>query len=278
MSAHRGAAIAATLAIHAALLALFASSISQKTPLPPEKPPIVVQLIKPASVTLPKLQPAPPEAPKPKAAQPTPAPAPLALPAPPVKPTPPVTVPVPVPAPATLKPTEPMPVASLPQQAPPVRSAPQLPVPAPAPLKPAESLVAPTPTPTQQTPVVTSAPSQQTPTVTQPVSPTQISPPTLSSDGKTDPSISATYSASNPKPVYPPMSIRWKEQGRVVLRVLVKSDGSAGEVKVESSSGYPRLDSAAVDTIKSWRFNPATVNGKPIDAWYPLPYEFKIQK
>jgi protein TonB len=73
------------------------------------------------------------------------------------------------------------------------------------------------------------------------------------------------------------MSKRHGEQGLVVLRVLVKSDGSAGAVEVKSSSGFPRLDQAAADAVKSWHFNPATNDGKVVDEWYQVPIPFKIQ-
>lgn len=72
------------------------------------------------------------------------------------------------------------------------------------------------------------------------------------------------------------MSQRLGEQGTVVLRVLVKADGHAGTVEVKSSSGYPRLDQSAVDAVKTWRFNPATVDGKPVDEWYQVPIPFKL--
>ena len=77
--------------------------------------------------------------------------------------------------------------------------------------------------------------------------------------------------------VYSRLSRRLREQGRVVLRVLVKSDGSAGSVEVKSSSGFPRLDQSAIDAVKSWRFNPATLDGKPVDEWYQVPIPFKLQ-
>lgn len=101
--------------------------------------------------------------------------------------------------------------------------------------------------------------------------------PVVTAPSRTDVSIPASYSASNQKPIYPNMSKRLGEQGTVVLRVLVKADGNAGEVEVKSSSSYPRLDQAAIDAVKTWRFNPAKIDGKAIDEWYQVPIPFKLQ-
>lgn len=99
---------------------------------------------------------------------------------------------------------------------------------------------------------------------------------TSSGPSKTEPSIPASYAASNRKPTYPPISRRAEEEGTVILRVLVKADGSAGEVNVKTSSGYPLLDESAKKTVKTWRFNPATSNGQPIAEWYEVPVPFKL--
>ncbi|MDR0441557.1 MAG: energy transducer TonB, partial [Candidatus Accumulibacter sp.] len=60
----------------------------------------------------------------------------------------------------------------------------------------------------------------------------------------------------NPKPPYPPLSRRMREEGRVVLRVLVTIDGGAGDVEVRNSSGSARLDESALRTIRRWKFIP----------------------
>jgi protein TonB len=73
------------------------------------------------------------------------------------------------------------------------------------------------------------------------------------------------------------MSIRLLEQGTVILQVLVKSDGTAGSVEVKSSSGYPRLDEAASNAVKNWRFVAAVVDGKAVDETYEVPIPFKLQ-
>ncbi len=126
---------------------------------------------------------------------------------------------------------------------------------------------------TQAAPVAPSAPTTPTP----PAPPAPAPAPVVTAPAKTDVSISASYSASNAKPIYPNMSKRLGEQGTVVLRVLVKADGTAGAVEVKSSSSFPRLDQAAMEAVKSWHFNPATSDGKAIDEWYQVPIPFKLQ-
>lgn len=61
------------------------------------------------------------------------------------------------------------------------------------------------------------------------------------------------------------------------LRVFVKAEGTAGAVEVVSPSGYPLLDESAKSTVQTWRFNPATVDGKPVGEWYRVTIPFKLQ-
>lgn len=63
----------------------------------------------------------------------------------------------------------------------------------------------------------------------------------------------------------------------MVLRVLVKANGTAGAVEIKTSSGFPLLDKSARTTVPTWRFTPATVNGKPVDEWYEVSIPFKLE-
>lgn len=81
---------------------------------------------------------------------------------------------------------------------------------------------------------------------------------------------------SNPAPVYPSLSRRLGEEGIVVLEILIKADGSVGEIKIKTSSGFKRLDDTAVKAVKHWRYHPATQGGKKIDFWYEQPIEFNL--
>lgn len=81
---------------------------------------------------------------------------------------------------------------------------------------------------------------------------------------------------SNPAPVYPNLSRRLREQGTVVLEILIKADGTVGEIKIKSSSGFKRLDDTAIKAVQRWRYQPATQGGRKIDFWYEQPVEFNL--
>lgn len=88
----------------------------------------------------------------------------------------------------------------------------------------------------------------------------------------------AAYASSNLKPPYPRLSRINEEQGTVHLRVLVKADGTVGSVEIKNSSSYPLLDESARKTVQTWRFKPATVDGKPVAEWYQLRIPFTLQE
>lgn len=83
---------------------------------------------------------------------------------------------------------------------------------------------------------------------------------------------------NNPVPAYPALSRRLGEKGTVVLEILVKANGTVGDIKLKSSSGYNRLDDAAINAIKRWKFIPASQAGVAIDYWYEIPFEFGFRK
>jgi protein TonB len=92
----------------------------------------------------------------------------------------------------------------------------------------------------------------------------------------TAPVFAADY-LDNPPPSYPMLSRRAGEEGRVVLRVLVSPGGRADDVEIRSSSGYSRLDEAARDTVRRWRFVPAKRGDQPVPAWVLIPISFRLE-
>ena len=77
-------------------------------------------------------------------------------------------------------------------------------------------------------------------------------------------------------PKYPRVSRKRGERGRVLVRVFINRDGSSEKVEIEQSSGFDRLDRAAMDSAKKCRFIPAKRNGKPVKTLATIPYTFSF--
>lgn len=90
------------------------------------------------------------------------------------------------------------------------------------------------------------------------------------------PSSSADY-LNNPRPAYPGLSKRLGEEGKVVLRVLIEADGSASKAEIRSSSGYDRLDQAALQTVLRWRYLPGKRGGVAEAMWFNVPINFVLE-
>lgn len=90
------------------------------------------------------------------------------------------------------------------------------------------------------------------------------------------PSSTADY-LNNPAPAYPPLSRRLGEQGRVVVRVLIGTDGTASQAEIRSSSGFERLDQAALQTVLKWRYVPGKRAGVPEAMWFNVPINFVLE-
>ncbi len=90
------------------------------------------------------------------------------------------------------------------------------------------------------------------------------------------PRFNADY-LDNPAPAYPPLSRKLREEGRVLLRVRVDASGHPAQVTLHESSGYPRLDERASDTVRRWKFQPARQGGQPVEAWVIVPIQFSLK-
>lgn len=90
------------------------------------------------------------------------------------------------------------------------------------------------------------------------------------------PDFKAAY-LDNPRPDYPALSKRYREQGKVLLRVHVSAAGAVQQVELHSSSGWPRLDRAAEEAVRAWRFVPANRSGAPVPGWVIVPLNFTLE-
>jgi protein TonB len=90
------------------------------------------------------------------------------------------------------------------------------------------------------------------------------------------PSVGANY-LHNPAPEYPQMARRRGEQGRVLIKVLVTSQGDASNVTLEKSSGSNHLDEAAIKAVKNWKFVPARSNNEAVSGYVTVPINFSLE-
>lgn len=105
--------------------------------------------------------------------------------------------------------------------------------------------------------------------------------------GRADPNATATKSAesdpvfdaaylNNPAPSYPMIAKKRGIQGKVLLDVVVKTDGTPMKVAISRSSGSSILDEAALEAVRQWRFVPAHRKGEVVQATVLVPVEFKM--
>jgi protein TonB len=90
------------------------------------------------------------------------------------------------------------------------------------------------------------------------------------------PSSDAEY-LHNPKPEYPRLSKQRGEQGKVVVNVFIGADGNAQKAEIRSSSGFERLDQAALATARAWRYVPGKRGGVPEAMWFSVPINFVLE-
>jgi len=94
------------------------------------------------------------------------------------------------------------------------------------------------------------------------------------------PVTSARFDAdylNNPAPSYPQLSRRMREEGKVVLRVVVAADGAPRHIEISQGSGSERLDKAARSAVERWRFVPARQGDRAIEAAVLVPIIFKLE-
>ncbi|CAN5407072.1 hypothetical protein BH09PSE6_BH09PSE6_16140 [soil metagenome] len=159
------------------------------------------------------------------------------------------------------------------------------PKPTPKPVEPEKPVVKPALRPVEQPKVLaatTTAPSTDVAPAPQPVpEPPPPPAPAPAAEAPPAPIIPPNFVAAyldNPAPAYPEASARRGEAGKVMLNVHVGVDGRADDVRVGTTSGYERLDRAAIDAVKRWRFAPAKQGERTMAAWVQVPVDFNFKK
>jgi TonB family protein len=81
---------------------------------------------------------------------------------------------------------------------------------------------------------------------------------------------------NRPLPSYTKEARANRIQGVILLQVIVHKDGTATVAKILKGLGYG-LDQQAIDTVnKSWRFEPGTKNGAPVEVMAEVEVVFRL--
>lgn len=120
-------------------------------------------------------------------------------------------------------------------------------------------------------------PPQPAPAITAPPSPAApVAPPKSAGPLTLTGELSVACPERTP-PRYPPLSRRMGEEGIVVLRVELDEQGKVCAARVSGSSGFARLDEAALSAVRAWRCTPAQRDGQPVRAVALQPFKFILQ-
>ena len=119
------------------------------------------------------------------------------------------------------------------------------------------------------------APGEQPRIVDEPVAaPVATAPPAPAAPAPAAASLQPPEPVSTPAPRYPSAALRRGIGGTARIRVTVAVDGSVERLELADGSGNRDLDRAALETVRRWRFQPATRNGRPVSAEVVVPIVF----
>jgi len=135
--------------------------------------------------------------------------------------------------------------------------------------RPAESTRATEPTPQEPTPAqVKPEPKPSTPQaeVAAPVS-VAAAPVAQPTPQPVVPAATPVKLVNRTEPAYPSKSLKRARGGKIVLKLLINENGRVSRVLVDQGSPHKDLEAAAVGAVLSWRYEPATEGGLPVEAW-----------
>ncbi len=147
--------------------------------------------------------------------------------------------------------------------------------------KPVQKAAKPAPQPVAQSPAPLPTPAPAADPTPAPAAPSAAAPAATPSPARETMQVSApknvpTLQCNFVKPDYPSMSRRRGESGTAYVHFVVGVTGKIESVELQKSSGYPRLDDAALDAMRSTTCRPYIENGQAIRAARTQPYNFGL--
>jgi protein TonB len=86
--------------------------------------------------------------------------------------------------------------------------------------------------------------------------------------------VIAARALYQPRPVYPPLAMMAHIQGTVVLQAIIGKDGTIQDLKV--ISGHPLLVRAALDAVRTWRYQATLLNSEPVEVLTEIDVNFRL--
>ena len=77
-------------------------------------------------------------------------------------------------------------------------------------------------------------------------------------------------------PVYPYKARQRNIEGFVKVKMLVRADGTVGEVSVLDAQPKGLFDSAALKAVPGWRFQPGVIDGQAVPSWVVTTIRFTL--
>jgi protein TonB len=88
--------------------------------------------------------------------------------------------------------------------------------------------------------------------------------------------VIAAQAVYQPQPVYPPIAIAAHVQGTVVLEAIIGRDGTVQDLKI--LKGHPLLVRAALDAVRTWRYQPTMLDSEPVDVLTEINVKFTLSQ
>lgn len=93
-----------------------------------------------------------------------------------------------------------------------------------------------------------------------------------------DASVTKPKVVHKPQPKYPEAARKNKTQGHVIVLAMIDKQGVPhAPMVMDMSPGAEELAASAVDAVAAWRYEPAMLDGEPVDVYFTITVQFKLQ-
>jgi protein TonB len=88
--------------------------------------------------------------------------------------------------------------------------------------------------------------------------------------------VTSAHIVHSLEPTYPLVSRAREEEGTVFVKVMISPYGTVSDVQIEKSSGYSRLDAAALKSVREWQFAAGKRGSQAIATWVTVSVKFVL--